>query len=89
MTIKKNKDEIVSDLYKLCTVVLPEKSIWSLDELYTSIYNETESDAALPVRMEELKQVLRDLEQKQAVIFVDGFKSINLVRPQLEGLVNS
>jgi hypothetical protein len=65
---------------------LPEKNTRSLDEIYKHLYpqsNFQKSDA-----MHRLKMTLRKLEEKQAVIFVDGFNSISLVEPKLLELVD-
>lgn len=35
-----------------------------------------------------LKEILKELEQEQAVIFVNGFEAFNLVEPKLLDLVN-
>jgi hypothetical protein len=78
--------DIIFQLYKLSSVILPEKNTRSLDEIYKHLYpqsNFQKSDA-----MHRLKMTLRKLEEKQAVIFVDGFNSISLVEPKLSELVD-
>ena len=39
--------------------------------------------------LETLKKNLKSLEEKEAVTFVDGFNSINLVEPKLSELVEN
>jgi hypothetical protein len=81
-----NDCDIIFQLYKLSSVILPEKNTRSLDEIYKHLYpqsNLQKSDA-----MHRLKMTLRKLEEKQAVIFVDGFNSISLVEPKLSELVD-
>ncbi len=78
--------DIIFQLHKLSSVILPEKNTRSLDEIYKHLYpqsNLEKSDA-----MRRLKMTLRKLEEKQAVIFVDGFNSISLVEPKLSELVD-
>jgi hypothetical protein len=78
--------DIIFQLHKLSSVILPERNTRSLDEIYKHLYpqsNLQKSDA-----MHRLKMTLRKLEEKQAVIFVDGFNSISLVEPKLSELVD-
>jgi hypothetical protein len=78
--------DIIFQLHKLSSVILPEQNTRSLDEIYKHLYpqsNLQKSDA-----MHRLKMTLRKLEEKQAVIFVDGFNSISLVEPKLSELVD-
>jgi hypothetical protein len=78
--------DIIFQLHKLSSVILPERNTRSLDEIYKHLYpqsNFQKSDA-----MHRLKMTLRKLEEKQAVIFVDGFNSISLVEPKLSELVD-
>ncbi|CAN5888952.1 hypothetical protein BH23THE1_BH23THE1_24590 [soil metagenome] len=38
--------------------------------------------------VDRLKEILKELEPKQAIIFVNGFEAFNLVEPKLLELVN-
>jgi hypothetical protein len=73
-------DNLIFRLQKLCSAVLPEKSTWSLDEIYNKLYGG--SNERLKT-LEDLKTDLKKLEEKGAVIFVDDFESISLVEPKL------
>jgi hypothetical protein len=65
---------------------LPEKNTRSLDEIYEHLY--PQSNLHKPDLLNRLKVTLKKLEEKQAVIFVDGFNSISLVEPKLAELVD-
>jgi hypothetical protein len=86
---REEDDEIIYELYKLSSVVLPEKNTWSIDEISLHL-STTESN--IPKKTEitvfRLKNILKKLEGKQAVIFVNGFKAFSLVEPKLLELVN-
>jgi phosphatidylinositol kinase/protein kinase (PI-3 family) len=78
--------DIIFQLYKLSSVILPEKNTRSLDEIYKHLY--PQSKLQKPDLLSRLKMTLRKLEEKQAVIFVDDFNSISLVEPKLSELVD-
>ncbi len=78
--------DIIFQLYKLSSVILPEKNTRSLDEIYKHLY--PQSNLQKPDLLSGLKMTLRKLEEKQAVIFVDDFNSISLVEPKLSELVD-
>jgi hypothetical protein len=78
--------DIIFQLYKLSSVILPEKNTRSLDEICEHLY--PQSNLQEPDLLSRLKMTLRKLEEKQAVIFVDGFNSISLVEPKLSELVD-
>jgi hypothetical protein len=80
------EEELIFELYKLRSTVLPEKNTWSLDEISTHICNNSTWNKTELV--DKLKVILDKLEEKQAVIFVNGYKAINLVEPKLLELVN-
>ncbi len=86
MTIIEDND-VIYELYKLCSAVLPEKTTWSMNEIAVHI----STNLMLTNKTElvyRLKEILKELEQEQAVIFVDGFEAFNLVEPKLLELVN-
>ncbi len=78
--------DIIFQLYKLSSVILPEKNTRSLDEIYKHLY--PQSNLQKSDILSRLKMTLKKLEEKQAVIFVDGFNSISLVEPKLSELVD-
>ena len=78
--------DIIFQLYKLSSVILPEKNTRSLDEIYKHLY--PQSNLQKSDFLSRLKMTLKKLEEKQAVIFVDGFNSISLVEPKLSELVD-
>lgn len=82
-----NEQEIIYQLYKLSSVVLPEKADWSIDDLYNYIHKNSESKK--PENLQKLKDVLKNLEQKQGVVFNDGFNSIDLIESKLRELTDS
>jgi hypothetical protein len=83
-----NQDlDIIFELYKLSSVVIPEKNTWSLDELLERFIIESETTDKSEI-VDRLKQILNELEQKQAIIYVNGFQAFNLVEPKLLELVN-
>ncbi len=78
-------NNFIYELHKLCSVILPEKVTWSIDEIYNQLYHDDKNEKQQT--METLKKDLKSLEEKEAIIFVDGFNSINLVEPKLLELV--
>ncbi len=74
-------DSLVYRLQKLCSSVLPEKSTWSIDEIYNKVYGDSEYEKQKT--LENLKEDLKILEEKGAVIFVNDFESISLIEPKL------
>jgi hypothetical protein len=80
----KNND-IIQELYKLCTSVLPEKATWSIDEIHTHIYSNKSVDKSQS--FQTLKDELKRLEVKGAVVLVDEYRSIKLVAPKLSELL--
>ncbi len=82
-----NEHDIIYEIYKLASVILPEKADWSIDDLYNQVFKTTESKK--PADLQKLKEVLKKLEQKNAVVFKDGFNSIDLIESKLVDLVDS
>jgi hypothetical protein len=82
-----NEQDIIYELYKLASVILPEKSDWSIDDLYNHIYKNSESKKSED--LQKLKDILKNLEQKQGVVFKDGFNSIDLIESKLRELTDS
>jgi hypothetical protein len=80
------EEDVIFELYKLRSTVLPEKNTWSIEEIITHISNN--STLSKNELVDKLKVILDKLEEKQAVIFVNGYKAINLVEPKLLELVN-
>ena len=78
--------DIIFQLYKLSSVILPEKNTRSIEEIYEHLY--PQSNLHKPNLLSRLKMTLKKLEEKQAVIFVNGFTSISLVEPKLAELVD-
>lgn len=83
---KPDSSSIIYELHKLSAVVFPEKPEWTIEEIYNNVYKD--SKKYNQGSMENLKNVLIELEKKGAIIFLDGYKLINLVEPQLLELVN-
>ena len=81
-------DDIVYELYKLSSVVLPEKNTWSMDEVLSHLDADGSRLRKTTIVVGQLKNILKRLEEKQAVIFVNGFDAFNLVEPKLLELVN-
>ncbi|MBA3750323.1 MAG: hypothetical protein H0X03_05425 [Nitrosopumilus sp.] len=79
-------NNIIYELHKLCSVILPEKTTWSIDEIYNQLFQDPKYEKQETTEI--LKKQLKSLEGKEAVIFVDGFNSINLVEPKLLELVD-
>ena len=80
-------EDIIFELYKLSSTVLPEKNTWSIDEISAHISSKFKLSQTELV--EKLKVVLNKLKERQAVIFVNGYKAINLVEPKLLELVSN
>ena len=83
-----NDDDIIYELYKLSSVVLPEKNTWSIDEVVSHLAADGSSLEKTRIVTGQLKNILKNLEEKQAIIFVNGFEAFNLVEPKLLELVN-
>ena len=81
-----DESDIIFQLYKLSSVTLPEKNTRSLEEIYKHLYRQSNLHRA--DLLSRLKMILKKLEEKQAVIFVNGFTSISLVEPKLAELVD-
>ncbi len=77
----KQPNNLVFDLGKLCSAILPEKQTWSIEDIYNELYGASEIEKEEAI--ENLKKILKDLERKGAVIFVNGFESIKLIEPKL------
>ena len=88
MSNREADNDIIFELYKLCSAVLPEKTTWSINEIAVHISSNLKLTSKTELVDNRLKQILKELEQKQAVIFVDGFEAFNLVEPKLLELVN-
>ena len=86
--IELKDDDIVYELYKLSSVVLPEKNTWSMDEVLSHLDADGSRLKKTRIVIGQLKNILKRLEEKQAVIFVNGFDAFNLVEPKLQELVN-
>lgn len=80
-------DKIIYELFKLSSAVLPEKNTWSLNELLERLLIDSDitSDIEMTTR---LKKILKGLEEKQAVVFVNKYEAISLIEPKLQDLVN-
>lgn len=77
---------IVYELYKVASVILPEKADWSIDDLCNQVFKNNESKKVEDVN--KLKELLKKLE-KNAVVFKDGYNSIDLVESELASLIDS
>lgn len=82
-----DEQELIYELYKLASVILPEKADWSINDLYNQIFKNSESRKSDD--LQKLKDVLKNLEQKQGVSFKDGFNSIDLIESKLGELIDS
>lgn len=78
-------NQIIYELFKISSVILPEKNDWSLDDVLNRLSTTLESTNRAELG-ERIRKVLKDLEQKQAVIFVNGYDAFNLVEPKLAEL---
>lgn len=83
-----NDDDIIYGLYKLSSVVLPEKNTWSIDEVVSHLAGDGSSLEKTRIVTGQLKNILNNLEEKQAIIFVNGFDGFNLVEPKLLEVVS-
>jgi len=81
-----HNNNIVHELYKLCTVVLPEKVTWSIDELHSHINSNKSVEKSHS--FQTLKKELKRLEDNGAIILVDEYRSINLIGPKLSELLD-
>ena len=63
-----------------------KKNTRSLEEIYEYLYPQSNLHKA--DLLSKLQMTLKKLEEKQAVIFVNGFTSISLVEPKLAELVD-
>jgi hypothetical protein len=79
-------NNFIYELHRLCLVILPEKVTWSIDEIYNQLYRDDKNEKQQTIKT--LKKNLKILEEKEAVIFVDGFNSINIVEPKLLELID-
>lgn len=80
-----NNNDIIQELHKLCMVVLPEKATWSIDEIHTHIYSNKSVNKSQS--FQTLKNELKRLEEKGAIILVDEYRSIKLVPPKLSEML--
>jgi len=81
------KNNIAYELYKLCSIKMSEKTTGSIDELYTHVFTHPSEENL--ISLQGFKDELKGMEEKGAVIFVDGFNSINLIAPKLSELFDS
>lgn len=87
--------DILYELHKLCEVVLPEKPDWSLDEIYDNIYRQNDFNNNNNDKFKEneykeiLKKKLLELEKQDALIFINGFDSFNIIRPKLLDIISN
>lgn len=82
-----NEQDIIYELYKVSSSILPEKADWSIDDLYNQVFKNDES--MKPEEIDKLREILKKLEKKNAVIFKDGFNSIDLIESELGSLIDS
>jgi hypothetical protein len=80
------ENDTIFELYKLSSVVLPEKGTWSIDEISAHLYPNSKLQKTETV--DRLKVILKKLEEKQAIIFINGFESFNLVKSKLLELMD-
>lgn len=79
-------NDTIFELYKLSSVILPEKGTWSIDNISAHLYPNTKLQKT--VTGYKLKVILKTLEEKQAIIFINGFESFKLVKSKLLELVD-
>ena len=84
--MSKDEDDIIFQLYKLSSTILPENNTRSIDDIYKFLYPKSRLQKS--ELFDRLKVTLRQLEEKQAIIITDGFKSISLVEAKLSELVD-
>ncbi len=80
------ENDTIFELYKLSSVVLPEKGTWSIDDIFAHLYPNSKLQKTEIV--DRLKVILKKLEEKQAIIFINGFESFKLVTPKLLELMD-
>jgi hypothetical protein len=80
------ENDTIFELYKLSSVVLPEKGTWSIDDISAHLY--PNFNLQKTVKVDRLKVILEKLEEKQAIIFINGFESFKLVTPKLLELMD-
>ena len=79
--------DIIFQLQNYVLSYCQKKTLDSLDEIYKHLYPHIKLDKN-QISMRRLKMTLRKLEEKQAVIFVDGFNSVSSVERKLSELVD-
>lgn len=79
--------DIIYELYKLSSTILPEKADWSINDLFNHSFRDSSSKR--PEEFQKLKEVLKDLEKKHAVVFKDDFNSIDPIESKLRELMDS
>jgi hypothetical protein len=84
--MKNDENDIIFQLYKLSSTILPENNTRSIDEIYEYLYPNSQQEKS--ELFNRLKMTLKKLEEKQVIIFVDGFNSISLVELKLLELVD-
>lgn len=80
------ENDTIFELYKLSSVILPEKGTWSIDDISAHLYPNTKLQKT--EIGDKLKVILKILEEKQAIIFINGFESFKLVKSELLELVD-
>ena len=80
------ENDTIFELYKLSSVVLPEKGTWSIDDIFAHLY--PNSILQKTEIVDRLKVILKKLEEKQAIIFINGFESFKLATPKLLELMD-
>jgi hypothetical protein len=80
------ENDTIFELYKLSSVILPEKGTWSIDDISAHLY--PNSNLQKTEIVDRLKVILEKLEEKQAIIFINGFESFKLVTPKLLELMD-
>ena len=80
------ENDTIFELYKLSSVVLPEKGTWSIDDISAHLYPNSKMQKTEIV--DGLKVILKKLEEKQAIIFINEFESFKLVKSKLLEVVD-
>jgi hypothetical protein len=80
------ENDTIFELYKLSSVVLPEKGTWSIDDIFAHLHPNSKLQKTETI--DRLKVILKKLEEKQAIIFINGFESFKLVTPKLLELMD-